>query len=167
MSESDMARNNLAYENSLYLRQHRDNPVHWQPWGPEAFAEAERRGVPVIVSIGYSSCHWCHVMEHESFEDDYIAGLMNRHYVCIKVDREERPDVDHIYMEAVQMITGRGRLAAQRFLLCRQAAFLWRHLLSARGLWAWPRSLATANHAHFRLLPEKSWRVRGKRREHR
>lgn len=108
MAETDPARNNLASENSLYLRQHQDNPVHWQPWGAEAFAEAERRGVPVIVSIGYSSCHWCHVMEHESFEDDYIADLMNRHYVCIKVDREERPDVDQIYMEAVQMITGRG-----------------------------------------------------------
>jgi len=108
MPDTDFARNRLGDENSLYLRQHKDNPVHWQPWGPEAFAEAQRRNVPVIVSIGYSSCHWCHVMEHESFEDAYIADLMNRHFVCIKVDREERPDVDQIYMEAVQMINGRG-----------------------------------------------------------
>ncbi len=108
MPETDFARNRLGDENSLYLRQHKDNPVHWQPWGPEAFAEAQRRNVPVIVSIGYSSCHWCHVMEHESFEDAYIADLMNRHFVCIKVDREERPDVDQVYMEAVQMIAGRG-----------------------------------------------------------
>lgn len=100
--------NRLESEQSLYLRQHAGNPVHWYPWGPEAFAEAKRVNKPVLVSVGYSSCHWCHVMARESFEDAYIADLMNAHFVCIKVDREERPDVDKLMMDAVQMITGRG-----------------------------------------------------------
>jgi uncharacterized protein YyaL (SSP411 family) len=117
MPENDLSRNRLAEEASLYLRQHAENPVHWQPWGPEAFAEARRRNVPVIVSIGYSSCHWCHVMERESFEDPYIAGLMNNHFVCIKVDREERPDVDQVYMEAVQMINQHGGWPLNAFCL--------------------------------------------------
>jgi len=94
--------NRLAAETSLYLRQHAGNPVHWQPWGDEAWAEAKRRQVPVLVSIGYSSCHWCHVMEHEVFEKEILATAMNEALVCIKVDREERPDIDMIYMEAVQ-----------------------------------------------------------------
>ncbi|MGJ3244275.1 MAG: thioredoxin domain-containing protein [Opitutales bacterium] len=100
--------NRLARESSLYLRQHRDNPVDWWPWCEEALALAQKKNKPLLVSIGYSACHWCHVMAHECFEDDYIAGLMNEHFVCIKVDREERPDVDQIYMEAVQMLTQRG-----------------------------------------------------------
>lgn len=100
--------NRLAAEKSLYLRQHADNPVDWWPYGVEALAEAQRLDKPVLISIGYSSCHWCHVMAHECFEDDYIARLMNKHFVCIKVDREERPDVDRLYMEAVQMISAHG-----------------------------------------------------------
>jgi uncharacterized protein YyaL (SSP411 family) len=100
--------NRLASESSLYLRQHASNPVDWWPWCPEAFALAQREDKPVLVSIGYSSCHWCHVMAHECFEDDYIASIMNRHFVCIKVDREERPDLDQIYMESVQMLNQQG-----------------------------------------------------------
>ena len=100
--------NRLAGETSPYLRQHRDNPVDWYPWGEEAFAEARRRDVPVLLSIGYSSCHWCHVMAHECFEDDEVAAVMNARFVNVKVDREERPDIDAIYMEAVQAMTGRG-----------------------------------------------------------
>ena len=100
--------NRLAAESSAYLRQHRDNPVDWYPWGEEAFERARRENRPVLVSIGYSSCHWCHVMEHESFEDLEIAKLMNENFVCIKVDREERPDVDQIYMETVMRLTGAG-----------------------------------------------------------
>jgi uncharacterized protein YyaL (SSP411 family) len=96
--------NRLAQENSLYLQQHASNPVDWYPWGDAAFEAAERSGKPILVSIGYSACHWCHVMAHESFEDEYIAGIMNKHFICVKVDREERPDVDQVYMEAVQMI---------------------------------------------------------------
>ncbi len=100
--------NRLAACSSPYLRQHADNPVAWWPWCPEAFAEARRRDVPVLVSIGYSTCHWCHVMAHESFEHPATAALMNERMVCIKVDREEHPEVDAIYMDAVQALTGRG-----------------------------------------------------------
>ncbi|MEU5579996.1 thioredoxin domain-containing protein [Streptomyces huasconensis] len=100
--------NRLAHETSPYLLQHADNPVDWWPWSAEAFAEARERGVPVLLSVGYSSCHWCHVMAHESFEDEATAALMNEKFVNIKVDREERPDVDAVYMEAVQAATGQG-----------------------------------------------------------
>jgi uncharacterized protein YyaL (SSP411 family) len=101
-------RNRLAQESSLYLRQHMHNPVDWHPWGPEALGRARAEGKPLLVSIGYSACHWCHVMERESFEDPETAELMNRLFVNVKVDREERPDVDQIYMEAVTRLTGQG-----------------------------------------------------------
>ncbi len=100
--------NRLAQETSPYLLQHAHNPVNWFPWGEEAFAKAKAENKPVLLSVGYSACHWCHVMEHESFESEEIAALMNDLFVSIKVDREERPDVDEIYMNAVQMLTGRG-----------------------------------------------------------
>ena len=100
--------NELINETSPYLLQHAHNPVDWHPWGEEAFAKAKAENKLVIVSIGYSACHWCHVMEHESFEDDSASAVMNDRYLCIKVDREERPDVDQIYMNAVQLMTGRG-----------------------------------------------------------
>ncbi|MFI5366907.1 MAG: thioredoxin domain-containing protein [Candidatus Binatia bacterium] len=100
--------NRLIHETSPYLRQHAHNPVDWFAWGDEAFATARRDNKPILLSVGYSACHWCHVMEHESFEDEDTARLMNELFVNIKVDREERPDVDHIYMNAVQMLTGRG-----------------------------------------------------------
>ena len=100
--------NRLEGETSPYLRQHRHNPVDWYPWGQDAFDEARRREVPVLLSVGYSACHWCHVMAHECFEDAEVAAEMNRRFVNIKVDREERPDVDAIYMDAVQAMTGRG-----------------------------------------------------------
>jgi uncharacterized protein YyaL (SSP411 family) len=100
--------NRLANETSPYLRQHRDNPVDWYPWGDAAFSDARDRDVPVLLSVGYSACHWCHVMAHESFEDDEVAAAMNANFVNIKVDREERPDVDAIYMDALQALTGRG-----------------------------------------------------------
>jgi uncharacterized protein len=100
--------NRLADQTSPYLLQHKDNPVDWRPWGPEALGEAAEQDKPILLSVGYSACHWCHVMEHESFEDAETAALMNENFVCIKVDREERPDVDDIYMEAVQGMTGQG-----------------------------------------------------------
>ena len=100
--------NRLIFEKSPYLLQHAANPVDWYPWGNEAFDLAKKLDKPIFLSIGYTTCHWCHVMEHESFEDNEIAHLMNDAFVNIKVDREERPDIDHIYMQVTQMLTGRG-----------------------------------------------------------
>jgi uncharacterized protein YyaL (SSP411 family) len=105
---SERHTNRLIDETSPYLLQHAHNPVDWYPWGPEALERARAEDKPILLSIGYSACHWCHVMEHESFENSEIAGLMNDNFVCIKVDREERPDLDSIYMNAVQMMTGHG-----------------------------------------------------------
>jgi hypothetical protein len=110
--------NRLAAETSPYLLQHAGNPVDWYAWGPEAFDEARRSNRPVLLSVGYSSCHWCHVMAHESFENDEIAALMNRHFVNVKVDREERPDIDRVHD-------------------ARWRAVLRRDLLPATG-WLWP-----------------------------
>src|SRR3954453_15782762 len=100
--------NRLAQETSPYLLQHRDNPVDWYPWGEEALTRAGAEDRPILLSVGYSACHWCHVMERESFEDAETAAYMNEHFVNVKVDREERPDVDALYMEAVQAISGQG-----------------------------------------------------------
>ncbi|MDT4938721.1 MAG: uncharacterized protein QOG80_2392 [Pseudonocardiales bacterium] len=100
--------NRLAEATSPYLRQHADNPVDWWPWSAEAFAEARRRDVPILLSVGYAACHWCHVMAHDSFEDEGVAAMLNEHFVSIKVDREERPDVDAVYMDATTALTGQG-----------------------------------------------------------
>ena len=115
MSE-EPATNRLAGETSPYLLQHAHNPVDWYPWGQEAFDRARREDKPVLLSIGYAACHWCHVMEEESFEDADTAALMNDRFVSIKVDREERPDVDSIYMDAVQAMTGGGGWPLTAFL---------------------------------------------------
>jgi uncharacterized protein YyaL (SSP411 family) len=115
--------NALARETSPYLLQHKDNPVDWLPWGDEALRRANELDRPLLVSIGYSSCHWCHVMERESFEDAETAALMNERFVCVKVDREERPDVDALYMEAVQAMTGQGGWPLNVFLTPEQAPF--------------------------------------------
>jgi uncharacterized protein len=115
--------NALARETSPYLLQHKDNPVAWLPWGDEALRRARDLDRPLLVSIGYSSCHWCHVMERESFEDSETAALMNERFVCVKVDREERPDVDALYMEAVQAMTGQGGWPLNVFLTPEQAPF--------------------------------------------
>ena len=108
--------NRLAEETSPYLLQHKDNPVDWWPWGDEALDEALRKDKPILLSIGYAACHWCHVMERESFEDESVAAFMNELFVCIKVDREERPDIDAVYMEAVQTLTGHGGWPMTMFL---------------------------------------------------
>src|SRR5216684_1618584 len=103
MSSAQAAKaNRLIHEKSPYLLQHAHNPVDWYPWGPEAFQKAQTQKKPIFLSIGYSTCHWCHVMERESFENPTIADILNRYYVSIKVDREERPDVDRVYMTFVQ-----------------------------------------------------------------
>jgi len=113
---AEHAPNRLAGQTSPYLLQHAHNPVDWYPWGDEAFAEARAKDRPVFLSVGYAACHWCHVMERESFEDEGIAALLNARFVAVKVDREERPDVDGIYMDAVQAMTGAGGWPMSVFL---------------------------------------------------
>ena len=115
--------NHLCHETSPYLLQHVDNPVDWYPWGEEAFQKARAENKPIFLSIGYSTCHWCHVMAHESFEDPEIAGLLNRHFVSIKVDKEERPDVDSIYMAVCQVFTGSGGWPTSIFMTADQKPF--------------------------------------------
>ena len=108
--------NRLAKEKSPYLQQHKYNPVDWYPWGEEAFTKAKKENKPIFLSIGYSTCHWCHVMERETFEDEEVAKVLNKHFVNIKIDREERPDVDKIYMTYVQARTQRGGWPLTAFL---------------------------------------------------
>jgi uncharacterized protein len=115
--------NRLAGETSPYLLQHADNPVEWYPWGDEALARAREEDKPILLSVGYAACHWCHVMEHESFEDEATAGLMNEHFVSVKVDREERPDIDSVYMDAVVSLTGHGGWPMTVFLTPAGAPF--------------------------------------------
>ena len=129
--------NHLIAEKSPYLQQHAHNPVDWYPWGEEAFEKARREDKPIFLSIGYSTCHWCHVMERESFESGEIAAILNECFVPIKVDREERPDVDRIYMTFVQATTGSGGWPMSVFLTPEPEAVLRRHLFSAgQSIWA-------------------------------
>lgn len=115
--------NSLITEKSPYLLQHAHNPVDWFPWGDEAFEKAKRENKPVLISIGYSTCHWCHVMAHESFEDEEIAGMLNDKFIAIKVDREERPDVDSVYMRICQLMTGQGGWPLNVFVTPDQKPF--------------------------------------------
>ena len=116
--------NRLARETSPYLKQHADNPVDWYPWGDEALAAARKQDKPILLSIGYSACHWCHVMAHECFEDADVAALMNEHFINVKVDREERPDLDQIYQTAHQVLTSRrGGWPLTMFLTPGQTPF--------------------------------------------
>ena len=115
--------NHLKDQTSPYLLQHAENPVDWYPWGARAFEKARTEDKPVFLSIGYSTCHWCHVMAHESFEDDEIAGILNRSFVPVKVDKEERPDIDSIYMQVCQAFTGSGGWPTTVFLTAQQEPF--------------------------------------------
>src|SRR5436189_1643216 len=112
----DRPANHLAGATSPYLLQHAHNPVDWYPWGDDALRRAREEDKPILVSIGYAACHWCHVMERESFEDESTAALMNEYFINIKIDREERPDLDHIYMDAVQAMSGGGGWPLNVFL---------------------------------------------------
>src|SRR5688572_3692478 len=123
MDDTKTHTNRLINETSPYLLQHAHNPVDWYAWGDEAFERAKAEDKAVLVSIGYSACHWCHVMEHESFEDEATAAIMNEHFINIKVDMEERPDVDQIYMSFVQMTTGRGGWPMNVFLTADKRPF--------------------------------------------
>ena len=143
--------NNLAGETSPYLLQHKDNPVDWYPWGPEALGRARSEDKPILLSIGYSACHWCHVMAHESFENPDIARLMNELFVNIKVDREERPDLDAIYMDAVQAMTGHGGWPMTVFLTPDGAPFFGGTYFPAqegRGMTSFPRVLTSVARAY-------------------
>ena len=115
--------NHLKHQTSPYLLQHADNPVNWYPWGEEAFKKAKAEDKPVFLSIGYSTCHWCHVMAHESFEDEDVAELLNRYFVSVKVDKEERPDIDSIYMSVCQAFTGSGGWPTTIFMTPDQKPF--------------------------------------------
>ena len=142
--------NALAGETSPYLLQHQHNPVDWQPWGEQALARARELDRPLLVSIGYSACHWCHVMERECFEDEEIAARMNEHFVCVKVDREERPDVDAIYMEAVQLMTGSGGWPLNVFITPEQVPFYAGTYFPPeprQGMPSWPTVLAAVAQA--------------------
>ena len=143
--------NRLANETSLYLLQHANNPVDWYPWGDEAFDDAQQRDLPLLLSVGYSSCHWCHVMERESFENPQIADLMNQSFISIKVDREERPDVDSVYMTAVQALTGHGGWPMTVFLTPDGSPFYGGTYFPPEdrgGLPSFPRVLATIAEAY-------------------
>lgn len=149
--------NRLIHETSPYLLQHAHNPVDWFPWGAEAFEKAKAENKPILLSVGYSACHWCHVMEHESFENEQIAALMNELFVNIKVDREERPDVDEIYMTAVQMLAGRGGWPMTMFLTPQGKPFYggtYFPPVDRHNLPAFPRVLAGVAQA-FRERPEE------------
>ena len=115
--------NRLQFEQSPYLLQHRENPVDWRPWGSEAFQTAREEDKPVFLSVGYSSCHWCHVMARESFADEETAAVLNEHFISVKVDREERPDIDSVYMTVLQAFTGSGGWPASLFLTPGQKPF--------------------------------------------
>ncbi|MCL4141719.1 UNVERIFIED_CONTAM: hypothetical protein GTU68_024466 [Idotea baltica] len=128
-----MHTNRLAQTSSPYLLQHAHNPVDWYPWGEEALNKAQKENKPILVSIGYSACHWCHVMERESFENEKIAEIMNAYFVCIKVDREERPDVDQVYMEAVHAMGLQGGWPLNVFLLPDQRPFYGGTYFPAKG----------------------------------
>src|ERR1700734_1131593 len=138
------ARNLLQGETSPYLLQHATNPVHWRAWSPQIFLDAAALGRPILLSVGYAACHWCHVMAHESFEDPAIADLMNANFVCIKVDREERPDVDAICMAACQAMTGHGGWPLNVFLTPDQQPFYAGTYFPAEqrpGMPSWPMLL--------------------------
>ena len=143
--------NQLADQSSPYLLQHAENPVDWRPWGAEALEAAKRQEKPIFLSIGYSACHWCHVMAHECFENAHIGRLLNENFISVKVDREERPDLDQIYMEAVQLMTGRGGWPMSVFLTPDAVPFF--------GGSYWPRAAASGDAGLRRSAGRRSRRL--------
>ena len=135
--ETGLGENRLKQEKSPYLLQHAENPIHWYPWRPEAFHAAITGDKPIFLSIGYSTCHWCHVMGRESFEDPAVAQALNRSFIAIKVDREERPDVDAVYMAACQALTGSGGWPLTILMTPDQKPFWAGTYLPPRGCWSW------------------------------
>jgi uncharacterized protein YyaL (SSP411 family) len=135
-----MTTNHLINEKSPYLLQHAHNPVDWYPWSDEAFEKARAENKPIFLSIGYATCHWCHVMERESFEDRETARYLNDTFICIKVDREERPDIDSVYMTVCQMLTGSGGWPLTIFMTPDKQAFFCRQPTSPKKTVLWPHA---------------------------
>ena len=135
MTERNIKTNRLVHEKSPYLLQHAYNPVDWFPWGEEAFQKAKAEDKPIFLSIGYSTCHWCHVMERESFEDEEVAEVLNENFIAIKVDREERPDIDSIYMTFCQALTGHGGWPLTVFLTPDKKPFLPEPIFRKEAVW--------------------------------
>ena len=154
--------NLLSEETSPYLRQHKDNPVHWRPWSEATLAEARELDRPILLSVGYAACHWCHVMAHESFEDPEVAGLMNRLYVNIKVDREERPDIDQIYMAALSATGEQGGWPLTMFLTPDAQPF-WGGTYFPEAAALWPPGLHAGAGIHRPRLAGQARRAGGKR----
>src|SRR5450432_1458083 len=157
MDTSASKENRLALETSPYLRQHAHNPVDWYPWGEEALARAKKENRPILLSVGYSACHWCHVMAHESFEDEETARLMNAHFINVKVDREERPDLDQLYQGVVQLMGRGGGWPLTVFLTPGLEPFYGGTYFppaDRHGLPAFPKLLLTLAEA-FRTRPEE------------
>ena len=154
------AENLLRHERSPYLLQHADNPVHWHPWGEAALDEARQLNRPILLSIGYAACHWCHVMAHESFEDTGTAELMNELFVSIKVDREERPDIDHIYMSALHVLGERGGWPLTIFLTPDGEPFWGGTYFPPEPRWGRPVLSAVAPHAPIWLKRDRTRKVR-------
>ncbi|MCA9399746.1 MAG: thioredoxin domain-containing protein, partial [Candidatus Omnitrophica bacterium] len=157
MMETPRNQNHLAWESSPYLLQHAPNPVDWYPWGEKAFQKAKRENKPVFLSIGYSTCHWCHVMAHESFEDEETAKLINEYFVPVKVDREERPDIDHIYMQFVTATTGHGGWPLTVFLTPDKKAFYGGTYYPPEPRWGTPglKDVLTIIHQNWMKDPEQ------------
>jgi hypothetical protein len=147
--------NRLIHEKSPYLLQHAHNPVDWHPWGDEAFAKAEAENKPVFLSVGYSTCHWCHVMERESFESDAVAAVLNQHFVSIKVDREERPDIDRIYMLFVQATTGSGGWPMSVWLTPGKQPFFGGTYFPPDSRWGRPGFRASLENIHRAWLQDR------------
>ena len=136
--KKEVKHNRLINESSPYLLQHATNPVDWYPWGKEAFDKAKKEDKPIFLSVGYSTCHWCHVMEHESFADDEVAALLNKYFVAVKVDREERPDIDQVYMAVTQALTGRGGWPNNVFLTPDKKPFFAGTYFPKQARWGLP-----------------------------
>ena len=154
-AEAHAHTNRLAREKSPYLLQHQHNPVDWYAWGPEAFAKARAENKPIFLSIGYSTCHWCHVMERESFENDESPSYLNEHFVSIKVDREERPDVDKIYMTFVQAMTGQGGWPLNVFLTPDLKPFFGGHVFPTEAN-VWPAEFPASARSRSTKLWQRS-----------
>ena len=150
--------NQLHQEKSTYLLERANQPVDWMTWSSDALQKAQSENKPLLISIGYSACHWCQTMSRENFEDSYVASLMNRHFVCILIDREERPDLDQVFMEAVQMFN-QSQGGPSMFSVCLQENLLGRNIFPQRRQRRRHRTMAASSHSNIRTLSQASRRI--------